>query len=340
MISESKISVIVQIEPFLVVVGLLFISFLIYRMFFKGLSDERHALFKRLFTNAFVHLALFAILFAFSLTIDSLDEVPHVFARLYPYVGFLAIVWGAIVLVKISRIVAFEYLFLISKKAGVPVLLVNIFSLAISIALASLIATEVFSIRLAPVLATSALISVILGLAIQDTLGNLFAGVALQFDKPYQIGHWIEVQNENGKWVGQVQEITWRSTVLMGILDEMITIPNRLISQSEVQAWGADRPFVRTANYRVPFDQSVEIENARATIVQSVGKIQAVRKMPAPRVYLSEVGDAWLNFRLVYWIDDYGAQFRINDEVNTAVVGALFQKKIPLATPAARLEMV
>jgi small-conductance mechanosensitive channel len=339
MISAPKIEAIVQLEPFLVVGGLLLISYLIYRLFFRGLSEERHKLFKRLFTNALLHSIAVVVLFVAATTLHSLDE-PKIFPVLYPYTGFLAIVWGALLLVKIARIVTFEYLFLISKKAGVPVLLVNILSLALSIALASWIATEVFSIRLAPVLATSALISVILGLAIQDTLGNLFAGVALQFDKPYQIGHWIEVQNDNGKWVGQVQEITWRSTVMIGILDEMITIPNRMIAQSEVQAWGADRPFTRTANYRVPFDQSVSVELARETIVQSIRKIEAVRRMPAPRVYLNEIGEAWLNFRLVYWIDDYGAQFRINDEVNTAVVEALFQKKIPFATPAARLEMV
>ena len=68
----------------------------------------------------------------------------------------------------------------------------------------------------------------------QDTLGNLFAGVALQFDKPYEIGDWIEIHNSGQKWVGQIYEITWRATLLIGFVEEFITVPNRVMGQSEI----------------------------------------------------------------------------------------------------------
>src|SRR6185437_15383098 len=254
-----------------------------------------------------------------------------------PYIGFLAIVWGSIVFVKIARILAFEYLFFISMQAGVPVILVNILSLALSICLGAWIATEVFGVRLAPVLATSALISVILGLALQDTLGNLFAGIALQFDQPYSIGDWVEVECTDGpKWTGQVTEITWRSTVMTGILGESITIPNRLVAQSEIAAWGAGgKSFWRAVSFRIPFDQPYE--QVRALILETIATIPEILRAPEPRVYLNEVGDAWLNLRVVFSISDFGAQFRINDRVNTAVIDALFSRKIPVATPALRV---
>ena len=49
----------------------------------------------------------------------------------------------------------------------------------------------------------------------------------------------MEINNNGQKWVGQIREITWRSTVLTGILDELITIANRTVGQSEIVTWGA-----------------------------------------------------------------------------------------------------
>lgn len=344
MLSSPKIEIIAQLEPLLVLSGLVLVSILVYRVFLRGLSADRHQLLRRLFKNLFGHgIALLALYAVFRVAGSILDVdnavVSVVDAKLYPYIGFLCILWGAIVLVKVARIFAFEYLFFVSRKAGVPVLLVNILSLALSIGLASWIATEVFGVRLAPVLATSALISVILGLAIQDTLGNLFAGVALQFDKPYEIGDWVEIQNSGQKWIGQIQEITWRSTVLIGLLDELITIPNRVVAQSEVATWGAaGKPFWRGLSYRIPFGQS--IEQVKATLFQAVSRVPGVLSAPKPNIYLNEIGDSWMNFRVVFCIENYATQFLIVDQVNSAVMDAFASSGIPVATPAMRVEML
>ena len=59
-------------------------------------------------------------------------------------------------------------------------------------------------------LTTSAVGAVVVGFALQDTLGNLFAGLAIQIEKPFRVGQWMQV----GDREGQVQEITWRATKL------------------------------------------------------------------------------------------------------------------------------
>jgi len=128
--------------------------------------------------------------------------------RIAAYLGLATLIAGAIVFVKVCRILLFEYLFIGHMKEGVPLLIVNLFTLVISIGIVGWFATELFGVKLGPLLATSAVFSLILGLALQDTLGNLFAGVALQLDKPYEIGDWIEVNNGGATWVGQVEEIS------------------------------------------------------------------------------------------------------------------------------------
>src|SRR5262249_3832385 len=59
-------------------------------------------------------------------------------------------------------------------------------------------------------LTTSAVGAVVVGFALQDTLGNLFAGLAIQIEKPFRVGHWVAIGDKEG----QVSEVTWRATKL------------------------------------------------------------------------------------------------------------------------------
>ena len=156
-------------------------------------------------------------------------------------------------------------------KEGVPVLLVNLFTLVLTTSLFAWLASEIFNLRIMPLVATSAAISLVVGLAIQDTLGNLFAGVALQFDKPYEIGDWVEIESANGshKWTGQIREISWRATVLTGFMNETVTIPNRVVSQSQIANFSnKGHPAIRRQIYRIPHGASDE--KVRNALIRSV----------------------------------------------------------------------
>jgi small-conductance mechanosensitive channel len=344
MISPVRIDAILQVESLLVLIGTACASWIIYKALLRSLSDYRHGLLKRLFLNMLGHGLAMVVLFVvyrllFASVDDSVSLGGEVASRLYPYVGFFCILSGSIFFIKIARILAFEYLFFISMKAGVPVLLVNILSLGLSLCLAGWIATEVFAIRLAPVLATSALISVILGLALQDTLGNLFAGVSLQIDKPYEMGDWVKVQNGGQEWVGQVQEISWRSTVLLGLLDESITIPNRVIASSQVAAYGSNgKHFFRGINFRIPL--GAPVERAKNVLETAVQKVAGLPAHPAAKVYFNEVGDSWINLRLILPLSDFGSQIAIVDRVHSAVLEAFAREGLEIAAPVTRVDMI
>jgi small-conductance mechanosensitive channel len=200
--------------------------------------------------------------------------------------------------------------------AGVPILLVNIVTLIISIFIGAWLSTSVFGVRWAPLLATSAIVSVVLGLALQETLGNLFAGVALQFDKPYEIGDWIELSPVNGgeKVTGEVYEITWRATVLYGFYDEVITIPNRMVAQSEVANFSArKKPIFRGLNIVLDADANEDQVKAilKKVLKETDGVIQSLDHLVMLRD-LSEKGALW---RLFYPIVHYRRQFTIVDQI-------------------------
>jgi small-conductance mechanosensitive channel len=127
-----------------------------------------------------------------------------------------------------------EYFFFYSKKAGVPLLLVNIASLILFLIICAWAMTYFFDVKVTSVLATSAVLTIVLGLAMQETLGNLFAAISLQIDKPFAMDDWIELHHNGEIIAGQVKELSWRATLLQSMTDEMITIPNRTISQWQI----------------------------------------------------------------------------------------------------------
>ena len=202
----ENIQSIVQLEPLLILLSMLLGAWVLYKVFLREMIPARHLSLRRHFKNVLgyttVAVVLFALYWALTTTARANAWVGHLANFVAPYIGIVTIVLGAIVLVKVCRILAFEYLFAVNMKVGVPVLIVNIFSLLLSLVLAFWFLSAVFSINLAPILATSAIFSLVLGLALQDTLGNLCAGIAIQLDKPYEIGDWIEVEFETQKWVG------------------------------------------------------------------------------------------------------------------------------------------
>lgn len=338
LIPLARIESLLSLEPALVLAGLALSAWLIYKIFLRAASAERHRNLKRHFLNMLAHLVVFGALFttySIALRAEDFGQTPN--DVLASYLGLAAMVSGSIVFVKVSRIFMFEYLFLGHMREGVPLLIVNLFALLLSVGIAGWFATEIFGVRLGPVLATSAVFSLILGLALQDTLGNLFAGVALQLDKPYEIGDWIEVSQGSQTWVGQVEEISWRATTMIGLFDELLVLPNRLMGTAEISNFSArGTPIWRSQAFRIPY--AADLGTTKEIIARAVAKVDGVRTSPAPIIWIRETTESWLVFRCSYTIDDYSDQFRVGSNVITAVVEAL--KEAGLATAANRIELV
>jgi small-conductance mechanosensitive channel len=334
----ARIEELVQFEPALVIVGLCVVTWLIYKIFLREVASHRHQNLQSLFVNLLYHAAGGTGLFALYYLLGRFGDRDQLMtARLMSYVGLFTILSGAIILVKVSRILAFEYLFLGHMRVAVPVLLVNLFTLLLSAVLGAWILSDIFGLRLAPLLATSAIFSLVVGLALQDTLGNLFAGVALQFDKPYEIGDWIEVSSGGVKWVGQVEEISWRATLLISFTEELITVPNRVVAQSEISNFTRKgKPIVRSQIFRIPFD--THHDKARAAMLEGALRCNLIRQDVPPLVLALETTDSWIMYKVIYFIDNFGNHPLIGDQVIRVVMESLTSAGIQTAAPRLQLQ--
>src|SRR4030095_9059549 len=90
------------------------------------------------------------------------------------------------------------------------------------------------------IVATTAVGAVVIGFALQDTLGNLFAGLAIQIEKPFRVGHWVHIAGHDG----MVHEITWRATKIRTKAGNLLIVPNSTLSKEPITNYS--EPFLPT----------------------------------------------------------------------------------------------
>lgn len=190
---------------------------------------------------------------------------------------------------------------------GFPVILQD----TVIVALFALAATVLLRER---VLALSAVGAVVLGFALQDTLGNAFAGLAIQTEKPFDVGQWIRVADREG----QVTEITWRATKLRTKDNSFLIVPNNVMSREVVLNYS--EPVLPTriavevgASYDRPPNE------VKAAIFEAIKGAPLVLSSPEPSVLVTDFAASSVTYRARFWIDDFAQDEVARDQVRTGI---------------------
>lgn len=189
----------------------------------------------------------------------------------------------------------------IASKRGTPIpkILKDILFGLLYLTAALVCLGSVFKVDVAPFLTTSAILSVVIGLALQDTLGNLFAGVAINLDRPFSIGDWVEVDGQKG----QIHEITWRATKILTRQHQMIVMPNSQIAKARIVNF--DSP---TGTYGEVIELRASLHvppnQIRDAVFEVASQIPEIRQTPAPEVNVLTYSESALLYRVIVWIDD------------------------------------
>ena len=166
-------------------------------------------------------------------------------------------------------------------------------------------------VNLSALLASSAVISLVLGLALQETLGNLFAGLSLQAERPFTEGDWVKI----GPHQGKVLEVGWRATRLLGGAGESLTIPNNAVAKEAVynltRRGAALRKVTLSLGYGVPPNAVKEVA---LSLVRSHPR---VLPDPAPAVRVADFGQAAIAYDVVFWVARFEVGAEVEDDVRS-----------------------
>jgi small-conductance mechanosensitive channel len=195
----------------------------------------------------------------------------------------------------------FDYLYAVRRQVAVPQIVQTLGRGVVYAALLLVLLSHVAAAHdIAGLVTGSAMVSIILGLAMQETLGNLFAGIAMQLTKPYTIGHWILIGNNEGR----VEKADWRSVTIRTTRGDHVSFPHSVLAKMEIHNYSLPTPLHAReicvgVHYRHPPDHVKEVMARCAAIAPSVVN------PPAPVVRVTDFQDSAILYTLKFWITDF-----------------------------------
>jgi len=190
-------------------------------------------------------------------------------------------------------------------------------------------------VNVLPLLATSTVVTAVLGLAMQDTLKNLFAGLTMSFEKRYRQGDWVNFRlDANNSTVGQVSEIGWRTTRLRTLDNNFAVIPNSMFTTYQVVNYSLPTPsYARTIEF--PIKTTSNVESVLNSLTANAPKIEGVLKEPAPDALLLNVKPDHIVVRLRFYIEDFSKGETISGQVLEVCLADLAKMSAVPAVPTA-----
>lgn len=185
---------------------------------------------------------------------------------------------------------------------------------------------NIVHVNITPFLATSAILTMVLGLAFQGVLSNILAGMSLHFTKSFSRGDWVGI----GPHEGVVVDTNWRETRIRDRQSNIIVLPNNIVASEKITNFS--QPDLKTALI-LPFKISYKAPAADVlrTLIEAAGDCPDVLKAPAPLAYITSYDDIGVSYLLKFWITDFARKDPIITDVGRLAWYKMRRKNIEIA---------
>lgn len=238
--------------------------------------------------------------------------------------------WMSLALAAVRALNALVF-FVFRKRKGyeAPSLMRDIFSLVLYITAFAIILKYHFeTLSFGALLSGSALLGVILGLALQDTLGNLFSGISLHADKPFQVGDVITV----GKNTGVLMASTWRAVKIKTFSNHIVLVSNSVIAKEAIEVCPQNGSNARIVTFSAAYtDSPVKVIHA---VREAVRECDNVIRYMSPNVRIRNLGDSAVDYEVKYWLIDYARHNDTDALVRQRIWYAFRRSGLTFAFPA------
>ena len=180
-------------------------------------------------------------------------------------------------------------------------------------------------------LTTSALLTAVIGLSLQETLGNLFAGLAIQAQRPFEVGDWIQVESDT-RLIGRVIEINWRATTVLTLEQVELIIPNGALAKTTIRNFTKPTHIARrTVTVQAPYE--ISPRRVEEALLEAVQGVPGVLTQPAPGAQTRDFEDSGIAYVVNYFIEDFALRDRIDSTVRHRIWYAFKRAGISIPYP-------
>jgi small-conductance mechanosensitive channel/CRP-like cAMP-binding protein len=189
------------------------------------------------------------------------------------------------------------------------------------------------NVDLTSLVATSAALSVVVGLALQETLGNLFAGLSLQVEHPFQVGDWVTVN----EFTGRVVQVAWRATKLETMRREQVSIPNGTIAKANVVNFSRHGMVARDLTLGIAY--ACPPNQVKAVLHDVLVSLPEVLSMPPPKVRTLRFDDSAVTYEIRFFVKHYDQLEHTSDSILSALWYRLKREGMDIPFPQRVVEM-
>lgn len=202
----------------------------------------------------------------------------------------------------------------------------------------TMVALRAVGVEPSSLLTTSALLTAVLGFSMQETLGNLFAGLAIQSQQTVVVGDWVRFA-DGPDGTGEVTEINWRATHFVTNSHVQVVVPNGVLARSTVRNYSRPTSIVRHET-EVTLAYEVSPEKARAVILGALRGADGVLAEPPPSVMVGNFGDAGVHYHVRYFIHEYARRDPIESGVRQRLFYAFKRANMELPFPHRHIDII
>jgi len=186
----------------------------------------------------------------------------------------------------------------------------------------------VAGVDITPLLATSAILTMILGLALQELLGNIISGISIHITKAFCKGDWIKCGDKEGL----VIDTNWRETRIKDLYSNIVVIPNHSISSDILINYSC--PDKRTA-LKIPVKVSYEAppESVMEALKEAALDMPEVSRMPPPEAYILSYEDFGISYVLKFWITDFSKKYHVLGKAGRLIWYKFRRRRIEIPLP-------
>ncbi|WP_299229879.1 mechanosensitive ion channel family protein [Sulfurihydrogenibium sp.] len=299
-----------------------------FRKRFKGLS---HDILNTIYKSIKIPSLIWVILLSTHATVY-LSKLPQNHINLITKVIDVLLIFSITILIAnlFTRIVK---LYLQNKnlpETGLIFILLQVFIYLIGI----LMMLSYFGISIMPIITTLGIGGLAIGLALKDTLSNIFSGLYILLEKNIKVGDFIEL--ENGK-KGYVMNINWRTTTIKTLSNDVVILPNEKLAQSIIVNFAKPVEITRVA-IEIPVSYDTDIDKFEKIVMEEVYNLAKENDKllldPAPVLrFIPGFGDSSLNFTLYFSAANYENGFLVQSELRKRIFKRLKKEGIEIPYP-------
>ncbi len=275
-----------------------------------------------------LRLALSLVALAVSLLVFR-RIAPTVAQPFAPYLWVATSFAGIYVMFKLAEVLLLDVFWRRAGRPRPPAIFRDVISTIVGGVVLVILVQVGLNVHVATLVITSAALSIFLGLALQQSVSDVFAGVALVVERPFEPGDWVKI----GDRVGRVDEISWRAVRIQLLrLDDYLILPNSVIAKADIVNMSSPtRVHGNTIEVGVAYGHAPN--RVREVMAASALEVAGVLARPAPLAEVLRFDTSSMAYRLTYWIDDFPQSLDIEAAVKAHLWYAFQRSGIQIPFP-------